>query len=157
VHTLVIPAAVPTIEAWTSTGVAGSVTTTGPSSTWRALANGRLGYVVEGDYWWELPGKFQATTVLSSTVPVNVEVWNATADELLARREVPATNGSVAITMSFALDGLAAEKLYRGLGLFSVDPVPPPPGNQLEIRVWSPGGGLVSVASLELIRARSTP
>jgi hypothetical protein len=152
-----IPSSVPSVPAWTAISGAGTVATTGPSANWRAQANGARGYVVAGDYWQERPGTYQATITLAASVGVNVEVWNATSDSLLARRQLPATTGMVAETVPVVLPGLAPQSVYHGVGPFRIVPVTPPIGNQLEIRVWSPGGGPVSVASLELIHARSTP
>jgi len=149
-RSLLVPNALPTVAGWTVAGPAGSALTVGPVSSWRAVATGKAGYVVAGDYWRELPGLYQATAVLSSTVPVNVEVWNATGGVLLARRSIPPTNGTVAVTVPVDADRSYPHHLDTGAGLFRISPIPPPPGDQLEIRVWTPGAGSVTVSSLEL-------
>jgi hypothetical protein len=41
--------------------------------------------------------------------------------------------------------------VYSGWGLFRADFLSPPPGNRLEVRVWSAGGGTVNVYSAELV------
>jgi hypothetical protein len=47
--------------------------------------------------------------------------------------------------------------VFGGWGPFRADFVPPPPGERLEVRVWSPGGQTVNVYSAELAGAgRST-
>lgn len=147
---LVVPASVQTVPAWTVTGAAGLISANGPSANWRAVSDGRAGYVVAGDYWREMPGRYEATVVLSSTVPVKVEVWDATDSKLLARRSLPPTNGRRAVSTPVDLSRLASQHTYSGMGPFRILPQPPPPGNELEVRVWSPGGGTVSVSSVEL-------
>lgn len=146
-----IPGEVPAVPAWTSPGDAATVTTGGPSDDWRVQATGVAGYVVEGDYWQERAGRYEATAMLSSSVPVAVEVWNATADTLVARREVPATNALRSVTMTVDLTTVVPERAYGGVGPFAIAPVPPPAGDRLEIRVWTPGGGPVSVAWLAML------
>jgi hypothetical protein len=44
---------------------------------------------------------------------------------------------------------------YSGWGPFRADFIPPPAGNLLEVRVWSPGGPVVNVYSAELMPAES--
>jgi len=155
-HELRVPATATTLPAWTAVGPAGRVTTQGPAADWRAVANTGSGYVISGDYWREPRGRYEATALLSATVPVNVEVWNATGDVLLARRSVPPTNGP--ITVSLPVDALQVypDNVYGGFALFRILPVPPTPGDALEIRVWTPGGGAVSVSSLHLAPLRGT-
>ncbi len=155
---LTVPASYPTIASWTTVGAAGAMLRAGPEADWRAVATGRKGYVVSGDYWAVPGGVYEATAVLSSTVPVNVEVWNETGDVMLFRRSVPPTNGQEAI------GGLVNDTrvypprpVYSGVGPFRILPTSPTRNNRLEIRVWSPGGGAVSVASLELQRAGNNP
>ena len=152
-RTLTVPRAVPTVAGWTAAGPAGRAVTEGPAANWRAVATGRAGYVVSGDYRRVPPGRYQATVVASTTVPVNVEVWNATGGVLLARRSVPSTNGLRAVSLEVDARRVFPEPVYGGVGPFAILPVGAPSGNQLEIRVWTPGGGLVSVASLELERS----
>jgi hypothetical protein len=42
---------------------------------------------------------------------------------------------------------------YSGWGPFRADFIPPPEGERLEVRVWSPGAGTVNVYSADLIGA----
>jgi len=148
---LKVPAYIPTVEAWTFPGSAGATSTLGPAADWRAVATGRPGYVVSGDYWRVPRGRYQATAELSTSVPVNVEVWDATSNVLLARRQVPPTNGFVAVTLPVDVTHLLTQPIFTGVGPFSIQPVAAPPGNSLELRVWTPGGGIVSVSALELV------
>jgi hypothetical protein len=117
------------------------------------VGTGGSGYVVAGDYWREAPGRYQATVELSTTVPVHVEVWDATGNVLLARRYVPPTNGFTATTLDVDARRTYPTHPYGGAGPFRILPVPPAPGDELEVRVWTAGGGLVSVSSVELSRA----
>jgi hypothetical protein len=40
---------------------------------------------------------------------------------------------------------------YSGWGPFGGDFLPPPSGNRLEVRVWSPEDGIVNVYTAELV------
>ena len=42
--------------------------------------------------------------------------------------------------------------VYSGWGPFRAAMIPPPPGNRLEVRVWSPGAGTVNVYRAKLVR-----
>jgi len=148
---LKVPAYVPTVAAWSFPGSAGATSTLGPAADWRAVATGRPGYVVSGDYWRVTQGHYEATAELSSSVPVSVEVWNATSDVLLARREMPASNGFVAVILPVEVTHLLPQPLFTGVGPFSIQPLAAPRGNSLELRVWTSGGGIVSVSALELV------
>jgi hypothetical protein len=150
-RSLTVPAVVPTIAGWTVPGPAGRALTVGPATKWAAVATGRRGYVVAGDYWREPPGRYTATVSLSTRVPVNVEVWNDAGRVLLAHQRVPPTNGSEVVTLPVDATRAYPERLYTGAGPFRIKPEPPPPGDPLEIRVWTPGGGQVAVSSLEFV------
>jgi hypothetical protein len=108
--------------------------------------------VVDGDYWREPTGIYRATVSLSSTGPVNVEVWDTSGDTLLARRTVAATHGPLLVSQTVQLLSGQAVAAYAGAGPFRIDPIPPPPGAVLEIRVWTPGGKQVRVSTLQLRR-----
>ena len=109
-------------------------------------------YVADGLAWQKPPGRYQALVRLSTTGPVNVEVWNDTGNVLLARRAIPATTGPETITLP--VDAITAypTPVYAGWGPFSADFLPPRPGNRLEVRVWSPGGHAATVYGAELVR-----
>ncbi len=153
-HSLTVPSEVPTVPAWATTGAAGKSVTTGPPADWRAVGTGRAGYVVSGDYWRVPPGQYRATVELSATIPVHVEVWDATGGILLGRRDLPATDGFTAVSLEVDARRTHPAQPYSGAGPFSILAVPPPPGDELEVRVWSAGGGLVSVSAVEVVRHR---
>lgn len=86
-------------------------------------------------------------------MPVNVEVWNATSNQLLARSQVPPTNGVTVVPVRFGfrhyVPGVAR---YSGWGPFRILSVPNAPQDRLEVRVWTPPGGDASVYDISLRR-----
>jgi hypothetical protein len=143
----------PTEGAWGMASTTGIVVTTGPVDQWHVSATStQPGYVEHGGYWREGIGSYEARVSLSTSGLVNVEVWNATGDVLLARRQLPATNGLSQVAIRFQVMRLYRPYLYRGWGPFRLDRPPPPAGNDVEVRVWSPGGLLVSVYSIGMTR-----
>jgi hypothetical protein len=158
VHQLQFPQHPLTIAGWTATSAAGVPVTIGPEQTWHVASNGREGYVVAQDYWARPRGIYQVGVSLSAGTPVNVEVSNAADGELLARRQVPVTAGIVEV--SFPLDlrrPYPRQGGYAGWGPFRITPVPPAflQDDVIEIRVWSPAHGQVSVYSVTLVPAAS--
>jgi hypothetical protein len=85
---------------------------------------------------------------LSSTTNLNVEVWNATGNVLLVRQELVPTHGLVSFQFPFAVTHLYPQLAFGGVGPFSLLPIEPLPGNQIEIRPWSPRGGVVKIYSV---------
>ena len=155
-HTITVPADAAPLPAWAqpmSPGAVGRPVMTGPAGSWHVTSAGGEGYVTDGLTWQEPPGRYQALVTLSTSGPVNVEVWNDTGHTLLARRSIPATAGIESIAL--AVDATTAYRTgaYSGWGPFRADFLPPPPGQRLEVRVWSPGSGAVNVYSAELARA----
>lgn len=81
--------------------------------------------------------------------PVNIEVWDDTNNTLIARVIVVRTDGIQQIVIP--VDAPAANpSIYSGWGPFRTVPVPPLPGQRLEVRVWSPGGAVVNVYSADM-------
>lgn len=151
-ESIVVPG-VPTVaNAWLFPGAAGTPFLDGPASSWHLVSTGHAGYVLAGDYWRERPGHYEATVMLASTGPVNVEVWNATGNVLLARRSIVATDGLQTISMPVDAERAYPHHLFQGWGPFQAASVLPPAGNQLEVRVWSAGGGLVDVKQVGIRR-----
>jgi hypothetical protein len=149
---LEVPGKVSAVAGWTVAGPAGASRTVGPEAEWRAESLARPGYVVTGDNWQVTKGHYLASVHLSSSVPVRVEAWNVTGARVLAVRTVAPTALPEVVTLSLYLRHLYPQRPYSGVGPFSVLQAPPPPGNDVEIRVWTPGGGPVSVYSLGLRR-----
>ena len=154
VHSLSVPGELAPLPAWAAPmapGAVGRSVMTGPPGTWRVTSSGGRGYVADEIAWQKPPGRYQALVTLSAAGPVNVEVWNDTGNVLLARRSIPATNGVESVVVP--VDATIADRAgaYSGWGPFRADFIPPPEGERLEVRVWSPGAGTVNVYSADLI------
>ena len=111
----------------------------GPSSDWYVEGNGRPGYVLNRAYWREGPGWYRATVSLAVSSTANVEVWDATTSTLLSRRSVPGTHGRDTVQATVDLRYVARAQEFAGWGIWRTEPLEPN-GDDLEIRVWSPGG-----------------
>ncbi len=154
-RSLFVPGPVSSTPAWVVPGPAGVSETAGPEGTWRVASNGREGYVLAYDYWRETrPGEYSGTVRLSSTGPVNVELWDSTTSSLLARTSAPATDGAVVdVSVHGDLRRAVGERAFDGIGPWRAELTPPPPGDELELRVWTPGGEDVSVYRCSLHRS----
>jgi hypothetical protein len=133
-------------------GAVGRPVMTGPARTWHVTAAGGRGYVADELTWYEQPGRYQVQVTLSTTGPVNVEVWDDTGHVLLAQRRIPGTAGVESVGLPVNATTAYPVRLSSGWGPFRADFVPPRPG-QLEVRVWSPGGAVVNVYRAEITRA----
>jgi len=153
VRELSVPSGNGQVNAWPSPGVAGRAVLTSQEADWHVASTGSRGYVTNGLQWREKPGKFQATVRLSATGPVNVEVWNDNCGTLLARRTVASTTVE---NVSMPVNATAGCQLraYSGWSIFHADFIPPPSGQLLEVRVWSPGDETVNVYRAALTAAR---
>lgn len=138
------------LPAWAASGAAARPVLDGPVSRWHLAATGAKGYVADGLAWQEPPGRYLATVTLSASVPVNVEVWDDTTGTLLARRSIPGTRGIEQVAMPASVPAAPDATVYPGWGPFRADFTLPPPGQRTEVRVWSPGGGAVSVYGADL-------
>lgn len=146
------PASAP---AWAVAGPSGSAVLTGPPSSWYVAGTQQPGYVVNRAYWRKLPGSYRATATLAVSSTANLEIWNATTSQLLQRFSVPGTNGKTTIRTTVRVWRTPAEHLFRGLGPWRIQ-VQEPIGDQIEVRVWSPGGAdAVNVYRVGLRRIRS--
>jgi hypothetical protein len=150
--TLVVPDGHEPLQAWTHPGAAADEVMTGPAATWHVTSQGSRGYVSDGIQWMENPGTYQADVTLSSTGPINVEVWNDTCNSLLSRRAVPSTRGVQSIDIPVTATRVCDSASYSGWGPFRASLLPSPSGQRLEVRVWSPGGETVNVYRAGLTR-----
>lgn len=153
VHSVTFPVHPQTIPAWASAGPAGRVNRQGPVANWGVQANGRAGYILQQDYWRRPAGHYEVGVALATSGPLDVEVWDDNGFHLLARYEVPTTDTErevlVPVNASVRYSPVAA---YAGWGLFRIRPVPPPAGQELEVRVFAPSGSLGEVYSVTLLR-----
>jgi hypothetical protein len=155
---IAIPDGSPPLPAWAGAGAASRAVFDGTVSDWHMAATGAKGYVADGIEWLENPGRYRVDVALSagastSGAPVNVEVWDDNTNTLLARRAIPPTNGIQQIVMPVVAPAGPNRAVFDGWGLFRADFVSPPPGQNIEVRVWSPGGAAVNVYSAELTTA----
>jgi hypothetical protein len=157
VRRVVVPAGLSTVMAWTHPGLAGRAVTTGSVPDWHVASTGQPGYVADQLEWRRSPGIYRAAVSVSTSGPVNVEVWNDNCNALLARRTVSLTTGVESVTMAVNATAACPTQLYSGWGPLRVTFIPPPPGQELEIRVWSPGNETVSVYRASLVAASSRP
>jgi hypothetical protein len=151
VHKITVPGESTPLPAWADPGPAGRAVLAGPVAGWHVTSVGREGYVAEGLTWQQPPGRYQALVTLSATGPVNVEVWNDTGNTLLARLSIPATAGVESVVLPVDATTAYRARAYAGWGPFRADFAAPPPGERLEVRVWSPGGETVNVYRAELV------
>lgn len=151
-----VPTGLMPIDAWTSPGAAGRADLSGPAADWHVTDTGGAGYVSDGMAWQVPAGTYQAEVTLSTSGPVNVEVWDDTSNTLLARRMLPATGGIQNVTMPVDAPDAAVPPAYAGWGPFRTEPIAPPAGQRLEVRVWSPGRTAVNVYSADLTATGSS-
>ncbi len=139
----------PEIPGWLAVGPAGRPVLQGPESTWHAGSTGTRGYVVAYAYWGEKAGTYNARVTLNTSGPVNIEVWNTTSNQLVARRTPPPTNGIKTLDFSFYTGAQTPNLAYSGWGPFQILPNEPIDQNVFEVRVWSPGGEKVEVYKIK--------
>lgn len=149
---VILPNGSAALPAWAAAGAAGLPVLAGQVSGWHMAATGAKGYVSDGVEWQEPAGRYRAVVTLSASGPVNVEVWDDTNNTLLARRTIPKTTGIQQVALPLVAPHAPSARAYAGWGPFRADFALPPPGQRLEVRVWSPGGETVNVYSAGLTR-----
>ncbi len=139
--------------AWALKHPAGRPLLFGPVSRWHMASSGSAGYVVDGFYKRLGPGVYNAVVNLSTTTPVTLEVWNDTG-AILLRRDTIVSTGGVQRTIKIPF---SSPKVYphsgllKGYGPWQITPPPPPAKDQLEIRIWTSGHGLVNIYGLNIL------
>jgi len=152
ITTLQVPQDMSPVPAWVSAGAAGRPVVSGPRDTWHSAATGARGYVTDGLLWRVPAGAYRASVTLASSGPVNVEAWDTNGNVLLARKAVPGSRGVQAVIFPVRAAVAYPVAAYTGWGPFRAEFLPPPPGQRIEIRVWSPGGETVNVYRASLTR-----
>jgi len=147
---IIFPGTGAAVGGWEVTGDGGAPEEFGPVSEWAAGASGSAGYVVRGDYWRERAGRYQVSVRLATDGPVDVEARDATSKVLLWREALEATGSVQTVTTIVDLRRIAGEHAYQGWGPFRSQVLQPARGDNLELRVWTPGGVAVSVYSLSV-------
>ncbi len=150
-HTVALGPPRAALPAWTTAGTSARAVLAGSPNRWRVTSNGASGYVVSGDIWRLNPGRYNARLSLSSTAPANVEIWSdaSSGDVLLAGRRVRSKH-SRKLTVPFAVKQPAPAPNSTGPVPFAYEPVPPPRGATVEVRVWTPGSGSTTVQTVDV-------
>jgi hypothetical protein len=151
-RSLTLPASATRLPAWTVPGDAGEAIPDDGSGPRAVRGNGTEGYLVSRAYWRSFPGDFRASVVLRTSRPAFFEVWNATADELLARTTVAPSETLDTVQIDMNLPGLVIDRVYRGERPFRLVPTEPLPGNDLELRLYTPGDRDAEVVEINLVR-----
>lgn len=153
VKSIVIPSS-NTTPAWGLGTVVGTPVLEGSLHDWHmGTQSNAYGYVVNQAYWRLANGQYQVKVRIAESGPTNLEVWNATGKVLLRRVALPATNGIENITVPFSVRHQYPLHVYKGIGLFRMDPPGgSSPYDNIELRVWTPGHEIVSVYSLKIER-----
>lgn len=129
----------------------------GSEHNWYAESTAKAGYTLDQAYWRQGIGAYEASVSLSVAQRANVEVWDASTGKLLARRSLRQTGGRETVKLRVLVRATPGDHVYHGWGIWQTRPAAPPPGDNLEIRVWSPGGvGNVKVYKASMVRAGRT-
>lgn len=134
------------IPGWLVTGTAATADHTGAAAGWHAAATGAAGYVVDQAYFMKVPGNYTAqvnlaVSGLGAGSQVRIEVRNTKSGRLLGSRDVGVTHGRVTVSLPVTFKHLVTTAPFSGGGPFSISTIPPIYGNNLELRVSSPGDG----------------
>jgi hypothetical protein len=156
-RSLTIPVSDSTVApAWTLTGPAGERVRNGSATGWYVTSTKQRGYVLNRALWREPAGRYRASATLSVSGRAEVEVWNDDARTLLARRVVRNSSGRIQVHMDFDLANAVTARVPTGWGPWSITPQRPN-GDDLEIRVWTPGkNNVVSVYGVSLAPLTNT-
>ncbi len=138
------------VPGWAMGTATGTPVTTGLVSDWHMAAGYKPGYVTDQAYWRLKPGRYQVSAVVATTGPINIEVWNSTADRLLTRKTISLSSGRVTASLDFENQHQYPSNTFRGWGPFRVTQRSASAYNAIEVRIWSPGDQTVNVYQLSI-------
>ncbi|MDE3131962.1 MAG: DUF2079 domain-containing protein [Acidobacteriota bacterium] len=141
------------VPAWTTAGAAARARVDGSVTEWALTSTGASGYVVSGDIWRLGAGRYEAHVQMSSSVKVNIEVWDDANGTLLARRRITSRRLDT-IAIPFRVGRSPQAPSSTGPAPFAYRPEPPPNTSMIEFRIWTPGNGNTEVRQLS-VRAAS--
>jgi len=120
----------------------------GPARTWH-LTSATPGQLNIDDYWTVQGGAYSAAVRLASTGPVRVQLLDDSTGKVLQQETVPSTGGAIE-TRGFKGHFVShtTQTVSSGSSVFQVDPVEPPQGDILQLRVVNLGTTRVSVYAL---------
>jgi hypothetical protein len=142
----------PIVAAWGANSNCGEPELNGPPETWRLKAYcKKAGLEMWGVYWKTLYGKFQISATLEiKGKPVNFEVWDVFAHQIVLRRVLQGSEALTTYNFDFNVSGIAPLPVFQGIGPFVVHPLGSNLVNELECKIWSPGGSSITVYSINL-------
>ncbi len=145
---------VTSLPAWVGDSATGTRVLAGPVARWHvAQTTSGSGYLLSGIRWDELPGRYRLRATLANRSPVELEVWDASADALLATRRVAPAAGIATVEVPLAVTREVRDQPYTGFWPFRFVPTRPPPGDRIEVRLVSSGSGPVDVYRVALSAA----
>lgn len=139
------------LPAWPFRGAAGVRVLDGPPTGWRLESSGAAGYVLNGDTWLLQPGTYRVTLQMATSGPCELQALDG-AGSVLASRIVPATVGQAREVLRVHVGPAAPHPPLAGWGPFVMEPIPPPGGSAVDVRVFSPGRVRVGVTSVAFRR-----
>ncbi len=140
------------MPAWALHHPVGIPILSGPVQDWHIATASREGYLIDGFYKRISPGDYLAKFRVSSTIPALMEIWNATGNILLAQYEIPSTNGmKQQISVPFDYRRGFSTHIFRGIGVWRINPPPPPHNDQIELRVWTTGRGVTDIYGVNIV------
>ena len=151
VHELDFPGQNGTIPAWPVAEAAGRAELTGSPGGAGVVTTGVPGVLAGGDYWHEVSAMLELSVTYRSSAPLELQVWDVSDGVELAEQTVPASSAVTTDSTTLAFAASTVPTAYDGWGPFSLDEPPPPPGDQLELRVYTASGLPARVVSLGLV------
>ena len=122
---------------------------------WSMSNSGTAGLILYGDYWLEKVGRYRASVTVRSNGPFEVTLRNATTNSVLQQKTEQGTNAFEMVSLSGVItrnDPALDASPYAGIGPFSVRPVSPLRGNNLEVTVASLRTSRVDVTSVAVAK-----
>lgn len=146
-----------TVNVAGSTGATGRAVLDGPPATWYVGTTGQAGYVVDHDYFQVAhTGRYVASVRLASRGPLDIELWDATANRLLARVSTASTSGQTTLVrVTGQVPRIVNQPLYAGVFPWYSPPPPALAGDQLEVRVYAPESVAARIYSVGVAAART--
>jgi hypothetical protein len=152
-RTITFPANCTTVPAWALPSDAGTANTTGPVALWGMVANGHAGYLVKQGYQRLPKGSYLAAVTVDTSGPLTLQVLDADRSLLLAQTQILPSNGPAVTALPFNAPAQMHRNGLQGVGPWTINALPLPPYDQIEIRVVTPGHTQAVVRNTEIIPA----
>ncbi len=149
------PEEITSVATWAGQSAIGQPSVNGSPLNWAMTSNSnKSGYAVSGIYWWiNSNGTYNLHITLKTNLTgVYVEVWNATSNQMIMQREVSSTDTRQSLNYYFATGGFYPNIVSNGVGPFSIDALQPGKIDQYELKVYTPGGGLVKIYDAKVVQ-----